>query len=226
MNFSAIKLDKPQVVDVYTRMASIYDLWGSLTETKARERSMALAQIHNGETILEVAVGTGLTFREILKINPEGQNFGIDLTPAMLKKARQKADQVGGANYQLTSGDAYHLQFSDAYFDLLINNFMFDLLPEKDFPIVLAEFRRVLKPGGRLLLVNMTKPERWYQRIYEGVYKLNPRWLGGCRGVLLQSSLETSGFGQIQREMVSQLGFPAEILTANKQVDVSKEISL
>jgi ubiquinone/menaquinone biosynthesis C-methylase UbiE len=217
MKFSAIKLDKPEVVDVYTQTASIYDLWGSLTETKARQKSMALANIHNGEAILEVAVGTGLTFRDILKANPAGQNFGIDLTPAMLDKARHKADQVAGSNYQLTTGDAYHLQFSDEKFDLLINNFMFDLLPEKDFSLVLAEFKRVLKPGGRLVLVNMTRAERWYQRIWEGVYKVNPRWLGGCRGVLLQSSLETSGFANIRREMLSQLGFPAEILTADKQ---------
>ena len=218
MNFSAIKLDKPEVVDVYTQTASVYDLWGSLTETKARQRSMALAHIHNGETILEVAVGTGLTFQEILKANPDGQNFGVDLTPAMLKKARHKADQLGGTNYQLTTGDAYNLQFSDEHFDLLINNFMFDLLPEKNFPLVLAEFRRVLKPTGRILLVNMTRAERWYQRIWEGVYKLNPRWLGGCRGVLLQSSLEACGFVNIRREMVSQFGFPAEILTADKQI--------
>ena len=224
MNFSLIKLDKPEVVDVYTQTAPIYDLWGRLTETKARQRSLKLARIRSGETILEVAVGTGLTFREILRANPDGQNFGIDLTPAMLKKARRKADQAGVSNYQLTSGDAYHLQFGDQSIDLLINNFMFDLLPEKDFALVLAEFRRVLKPNGRMVLVNMTRAERWYQRIWEGVYKLNPRWLGGCRGVLLQNSLAASGFVNIRREMLSQLGFPAEILTADKPAYESEEI--
>jgi ubiquinone/menaquinone biosynthesis C-methylase UbiE len=217
MNISAAKLDKPEVVDVYTKTAYIYDLWGSLTETKARGRALALAQIQNGEAVLEVAVGTGLTFREILGANPDGENTGIDLTPAMLDKARHKAAQSGSKNYQLVPGDAYHLQFADGHFDLLINNFMFDLLPEKDFLVVLAEFRRVLKPGGRLVLVNMTRAEKFYQKIYEGVYHLNPRWLGGCRGVLLAGYVQQAGFGGVHRETVSQLGFPAEILTALKE---------
>lgn len=217
MNITPAKLKKSEVVEVYTKTADIYDLWGSLTETRARRRAMALARIQNGEAVLEVAVGTGLTFREILRANPDGENTGIDLTPAMLDKARRKAAQSGNKNYQLVPGDAYHLQFEDERFDLLINSFMFDLLPEKDFPIVLAEFQRVLKPSGRLVLVNMTRAEKFYQKIYESVYHLNPRWLGGCRGVLLASFLKQAGFINVRRETVSQLGFPAEILKATKE---------
>src|SRR5574340_1556735 len=138
------KLEKPRVVEVYTRIVSMYDLWGQLAETKARQRALSLAQIRDGETILEVAVGTGLTFRELLKANPNGHTVGIDLTPAMLEKARQKAAQTPFSRYELLIGDAYRLQFPDAHFDLIVNNYMFDLLPEKDFPIILGEFRRVL----------------------------------------------------------------------------------
>jgi ubiquinone/menaquinone biosynthesis C-methylase UbiE len=214
MSISAAKLKKPEVVDVYSQTAWIYDLWGALTETHARQRALELAPIHNGEAVLEVAVGTGLTFREILQANPDGENIGIDLTPAMLHKAEQKAAKTGRVNYQLHPGDAYHLQFPDQHFDLLINNFMFDLLPEADFSVVLAEFKRVLKPGGRMLLVNMTKAERFYQKIYEDIYRLNPRWLGGCRGVQLVGFVHQAGFTDVRRETVSQLGFPAEILTA------------
>jgi ubiquinone/menaquinone biosynthesis C-methylase UbiE len=214
MKSISARLNKPQVVEVYSQTAGIYDLWGALTETTARRRSLELADIQNGEAVLEVAVGTGLTFREILRANPDGENYGIDLTPAMLQKAEQKAAQTGQKNYQLRPGDAYHLQFPDQRFDLLVNNFMFDLLPEADFSAVLAEFRRVLKPGGRMVLVNMTQAERFYQGIYERIYRLNPRWLGGCRGVLLAEYVQEVGFAQVRRETVSQLGFPAEILTA------------
>jgi ubiquinone/menaquinone biosynthesis C-methylase UbiE len=216
MNIPSAKLNPSEVVEVYTQTAFIYDLWGTLTETKARGRAMFLAQVKNGEKVVEVAVGTGLTFRDILRANPDGEVVGIDLTPAMLQKAKQKAAQTGHKNYQLIPGDAYHLQFPDGSFDLLVNNFMFDLLPEKDFQTVLAEFKRVLSPAGRVVLVNMTKAWLFYQGIWEGIYHLNPRWLGGCRGVLLQGSLERAGFTNIQRETISQLGFPAEILTATK----------
>lgn len=216
MSISAAKLKKPEVVEVYSQTAWIYDLWGALTETRARRRAMELAHISNGEVVLEVAVGTGLTFREILDANPDGENIGIDLTPAMLHKAERRAAKTGRKNYQLSPGDAYHLQFSDGRFDLLVNNFMFDLLPETDFSTVLAEFKRVLKPGGRMLLVNMTKAERFNQKIYEKIYQFNPRWLGGCRGVLLASYVQEAGFVDLRRETVSQMAFPAEIITATK----------
>lgn len=214
MTISAAKLTKPEVVEVYSATAPVYDLWGRLTETKARHKAMSFANIKNGEAVLEVAVGTGLTFLEILKANPAGENVGIDLTPAMLDKAQRKASQSGVSNYQLTTGDAYALQFPNQHFDVLMNNYMFDLLPEKDFPIILAEFKRVLKPGGRLILVNMTRGERFYQQIWEGVYHLNPRWMGGCRGVLLLEPLQAVGFKLAQREMLSQFGFPSEIISA------------
>ncbi len=149
MSIANARLNKAEVVSVYSQTAPVYDLWGMLTETRARTRALALANIHNGETILEVAVGTGLTFRELLKANAQGQTTGIDLTPAMLEKAKHKAQKVGHDHYQLAVGDAYHLDFPDHHFDLLMNNYMFDLLPEADFSLVLAEFRRVLKPGGR-----------------------------------------------------------------------------
>ncbi len=214
MTISASKLNKPEVVEVYTQTALIYDVWGSLTETKARQRALAFAKIKNGEAILEVAVGTGLTFLEILKANPDGENIGIDLTPAMLEKALLKASRSGTTGYKLTIGDAYALEFPAQHFDLLMNSYMFDLLPEKDFPVVLSEFKRVLKPGGRLVLVNMTRAEKLYQKIWEGVYHLNPRWLGGCRGVLLLNHLQTAGFKNIKRAMLSQFGFPSEIISA------------
>jgi ubiquinone/menaquinone biosynthesis C-methylase UbiE len=214
MSIANAKLNKSDVVEVYTQTAPIYDFWGTLTETKARKRALSLAQIKDGEVILEVAVGTGLTFQEILRVNLHGKNIGVDLTPAMLEKAKSRIGKLGASNYQLFVGDAYHLDFPDHQFDFVMNNYMFDLLPEKDFIPVLQEFKRVLKPQGRMILVNMTKGEYFYQRFWESVYRLNPRWLGGCRGVLLSTSLQSAGFTEIHRETVSQMGFPSEIISA------------
>lgn len=215
MSIAEARLKKEDVVKVYSGIAPIYDFWGKLTETRARRRALELARIRNGEAVLEVALGTGLTFQEILKANPAGKNMGVDLTPAMLEKARTRAERMGAVNFQLSVGDAYGLDFPDGSFDLVMNNYMFDLLPEQDFPQVLGEFKRVLKPGGHLVLVNMTKGEHSYQRIYETIYRINPAWLGGCRGVLLTDSLQAAGFTNIQREVLSQFGFPSEVITAS-----------
>jgi len=206
------RIAKNRVSDIYRRIAPSYDLWAWFTESKARDRCLELADIQDGEAILEVAVGTGLTFERILQANPTGQNEGIDLTEAMLVRADRRAAKSGSSNYRLRVGDAYDLDFETNSFDVLINSYMFDLLPQQDFPVVLDEFARVLRPGGRLAMVNMTRGERWYNGIWEQIYRINPALLGGCRGVLLLKQVEECGFKQTEREYVSQRTFPSEII--------------
>jgi len=206
------RIKKSEVPHIYKKVASVYDIWARLAESKARNRCLELARIRDGESVLEVAVGTGLTFVEILGLNSAGQNEGIDLTEEMLNRAKEKAKNLGVFNYRLEIGDAYNLDYSNNSFDLVINNYMFDLLPEEDFSVVLAEFKRVLRPGGRLVLVNMTKPECWYNSVWELIYRANPAWMGGCRGVFLQPHLESVGFVDVRREFISQLTFPSEVV--------------
>lgn len=210
------KLGKDEVRQIYRKLAAGYDIWGNLTESKARKLSLKLADIHDGDAVLEVAVGTGLTFTEILKLNPSGMSEGIDLTEEMLVRARKRADRTGMSNYTLTVGDAYNLEFSDNIFDLLLNNYMFDLIPEEDFLPVLNEFKRVLKPSGKLVLASMAKGKYWFNYIWEGIYQINPALLGGCRGVSLQSYVESAGFKDVRREYISQFMFPSEIVFAVK----------
>lgn len=212
----AAKLSKERVSAVYAAKARFYDVWGKFTESKAQTRSLEIANIQDGETILEVAVGTGLTFARLLKQNPAGWNEGVDLTAAMLAKAKEKAARSGTTNYRLKVGDAYDLAFENGRFDLLINNYMFDLLPKADFPQVLAEFHRILKPGGRLLLVNMAKGKRWYNHIWESLYKRNEATMAGCRGVSMADPLEANGFTVTHHQYISQMTFPSEILLAQK----------
>ena len=208
----ATPLDQGQVPDLYRKIAPGYDLWARLTESKARDCCIEAAAIQDGESVLEVAVGTGLAFEKILRANPSGRNEGVDLTGAMLVRAERRAAKSGINNYSLRIGDAYALDFAEDEFDVLVNNYMFDLLPQNDFETVLAEFKRVLRPGGRLALVNMTGGERWYNGIWEWLYRKNPAWLGGCRGVKLVPSLERSGFVNIQRQYTSQMTVPSEVI--------------
>lgn len=208
------RLEKDSVPGTYRNVAAIYDLWARLTESKARDRCLELAAIQDGEAVLEVAVGTGLAFEKIMEANPSGRVEGIDLTPEMLRRAERRAAATGLDNYRLRIGDAYDLDFADDSFDVVINNYMFDLLPEKDFAAVLTEFRRVLRPGGRLILVNMTRGANWYNGIWTLVYNISPALLGGCRGVSLLPHVQNAGFRQTEREYRSQFTFPSEIIRA------------
>jgi ubiquinone/menaquinone biosynthesis C-methylase UbiE len=210
------RLDRARVRQVYRSIAPVYDLWGRLTESKARSRCLELARIRDRQSVLEVAVGTGLAFKQILAANPHGRNEGIDLTEEMLDRARRKAKQSGVATYRLAVGDAHKLEYPADTFDVLLNNYLFDLLPEEDFPVVLSEFKRVLRPEGRLVMANMTLAANWYEKGWELLYRLNPAWLGGCRGITLKPYLESAGFKDVAHEFVTQLTFPTEILCAVK----------
>ncbi|MDI1450373.1 methyltransferase domain-containing protein [Polyangium sp. 6x1] len=207
------RVPQREIPSVYARVAWIYDAWAALTETRARRACVAKADVRDGETVLEVAVGTGLVFRELVVKNPSGRTEGVDLTEAMLSRARRKVEGLPG-RHRLRVGDAHQLDFDDATFDLLVNNYMFDLLPERDFVPVLREMRRVLKPNGRLVLANLTVGQGRVERIYEAVYRISPALLGGCRGVALAPFVENAGFASVRTERVSQLGFPTEIVTA------------
>lgn len=206
------KLNKDEVREAYRKTASTYDIWSRLTESKARQRCLEVADIKNGESVLEVAVGTGALFEKILRLNPTGRNEGIDLTEEMLSRARARAKRTGVSGYVLKIGDAYDLDYPDNCFDVVLNNYMFDLIPEKDFVVILGEFRRVLRKGGRIVLVNMTKGSRWFNASWEWIYDIRPSLLGGCRGIELKPYLEQEGFKKIRREYVSQMLFPSEVI--------------
>ena len=208
------RLSRDQVVTLYDRLAPIYDLWGVLAESRARRRALELAAIYNGEAVLEVAVGTGLTFCQIVQRNPDGVNVGLDLSPGMLAKARKRLTGIVAARYTLGTGDALDLGLEDNTFDLLVNAYMFDLIPFDRMDRILDEFRRVLKPGGRLVLVNMARREDGSSCLYQRLYALSPRLMGGCRGVAMAERVAGHGFRVDALEFVRQMGFPSEVIRA------------
>ena len=210
------RVPQNEIAGIYDSLSKIYDLWGNLTESRARNRALELAEIKNGQKVLEVAVGTGLAFYEIVKQNPDGTNIGIDISAGMLKKAQKRLNQLSGANYELKQASAFQLEAEEEQFDVLINNYMFDLIPFDQMDAVLAEFNRVLKKGGKLVLVNMTAGEKFGSGIYDLIYRVSPRLMGGCRGIKLSEKLKEHGFNVKVREYHQQCLFPSEVILAHK----------
>lgn len=200
-----------EIPRVYARLAPVYDFWARLTESRARE--LAVAHVNDGENVLEVAVGTGLAFADLVRANPHGRTEGVDLTEPMLARARRKVAGLPGA-HALELGDARALPFPDAAFDLVLNSYMLDLMPESDFGPVLGEFRRVLRASGRLVLVNMAEPPPRLRAAFTWLYRRAPRLLGGCRPVALAPFVEAAGFQIERRDVVTQLGVPSELILA------------
>jgi ubiquinone/menaquinone biosynthesis C-methylase UbiE len=215
-NILDARISQSQIGSMYDKIAPIYDIWGKLTESQARNRALELSEIKDGQAILEVAVGTGLAFYEIVKRNPNGTNIGIDLSPGMLGKAKNRVSKLSESNYSLDVGNAFGLSNEDESIDTLVNNYMFDLISFEDMDKILLEFRRVLKTDGKLILVNMTEGERFGSKIYDVIYNISPKTMGGCRGIKLTEKLQQYGFNVAAREYFQQMLFPSEVILAYK----------
>ena len=210
------RLPQRKVAALYDRIAPVYDLWSKLAESKARKRAIDAADIEDGARILEVAVGTGIAFYEIVKRNPNGVNQGVDLSRGMLAEARKRMNRLAGAQVSLIVGTARELPVVDNSVDLLMNSYMFDLIPFAEMDGIISEFKRVLRKDGRLVLVNMTKGSRLGNRLYETLYRMSPKMMGGCRGVKMARNLRRQGFEVESEELVEQMLFASEVILARK----------
>jgi ubiquinone/menaquinone biosynthesis C-methylase UbiE len=206
-----------RVPDVYTRLAPVYEVWARATESKARKRVLELASVRPGEDILEVATGTGVQLERLARANRDGRTVGVEISPGMLARTRRTLRRSGLTAVELIEASALELPLPDESFDLVVNSYMLDLLPRDAIPRALAEFRRVLRPGARLVLSNMTKGERRRERIWDWLYARGVVLTANCRGVLAAPVLRELDFADISREYLSQLTFPTEIVIARKE---------
>ena len=137
----------------------------------------------------------------------------------MLTKAKAKLSKQSNQNYSLNIGSAFDIKMDKHTVDILFNSYMFDLIPFNQMGAILDEFFRVLKPGGKLVMVNMTKAERIGAGLYERIYRIYPLVMGGCRGVQQNNLLIEYGFHVITREYVQQMRFPSEVILETKISD-------
>lgn len=111
----------------------------------------ALASLQPGETVLDLGSGAGVdAFLAAKAVGPEGSVIGVDMTPAMITKARANAEAGGYANVDFRLGEIEHLPVADGSVDVIISNCVVNLSPDK--PAVFAEAFRVLRSGGRLAI--------------------------------------------------------------------------
>ena len=114
-----------------------------------------LGRLDRGERVLDLGCGAGTdTLVAAQMVGPEGRVVGIDMTPEMLAKARAATTELGATNVELLEAEAERLPFSDASFEVVISNGVIDLIPDKD--AVFAEIYRVLGPGGRIQVADVT----------------------------------------------------------------------
>jgi arsenite methyltransferase len=114
-----------------------------------------LGRLAPGERVLDLGSGAGTdSLIAAQMVGEQGRVTGIDMTVEMLAKARAAAAEAGLANVEFVEAEAEQLPFADASFDVVISNGVIDLIPDKD--AVYAELHRVLAPGGRLQIADVT----------------------------------------------------------------------
>ena len=187
-----------KVKKYYRRRAGNYDA-GSSFEIEHHLEAIHLAKIQEGQRILDVACGTGRATLDLAKaVGTSGQLDALDLSEDMLGQARAKLERAGlGSRVVFRQGNARALPYPDGTFDILYNGYMFDLIPIDGFLPILKEFLRVLKPGGKTILVNVSKPDS-RKTFYETVYEIGAAVMP-CRPVLMSTLLEPAGFVEVTR---------------------------
>jgi len=154
-------LDHASIVEAYRRWAGVYDTVFGGISSKGRLRAVAMVNRLPGRDVLEVGVGTGLALPHY---NPDKQITGIDLSTEMLRKARERTRKDVLTNVQaLHEMDAEATSFKKASFDIAVGMFVASVVPNPRR--LLTEMRRLVRPGGDILLINhfsAAKGPRWW----------------------------------------------------------------
>ncbi len=194
------RLEAEQVRSMFDGIAGVYDLLNTAMTAglhhRWRSRAADLARVGPGDRVLDVATGTGDLALELAgRVGPDGEVIGSDFAEGMLERAREKAaargDGQGGVRPRFEWGDALALQYPSASFDAATVGF--GARNFADLARGLAEMRRVVRPGGRVVVLEITTPVRpplstfyalWFDRLVPllgRAAQASARALGGLR---------------------------------------------
>jgi SAM-dependent methyltransferase len=157
----------------------------------------AIAELKPGEVVLDLGSGGGIDcFLAARQVGPQGRVIGLDMTPEMIKLARQNAKKVGAANVEFRYGEMENMPLPDESVDVIISNCVINLSPDKDK--VFSEAYRVLRPGGRLAVSDIVT----YGPLPEVVRSNLEAWAGCVAGALDETvyldKMRQAGFAEVE----------------------------
>jgi SAM-dependent methyltransferase len=190
----------------------------------------AIAALRAGETVLDLGSGTGFDcFLAAKQVGPTGRVIGVDMTPAMISKARANAEKIDAKNVEFRLGEIEHLPVADGSVDAILSNCVINLSPDKR--AVFFEAFRALKPGGRLAVSDIVALGPMPEALSSQIASLCACVAGAATVATVESLLREAGFADVRvrvspesRAFIAQWmpGSGAEEVVASATIEATK----
>ncbi|UCD37099.1 MAG: class I SAM-dependent methyltransferase [Fidelibacterota bacterium] len=216
---SRVTRSKGEAKASYDRLSRWYDLLSDRSERNHREAGLEKLAAKKGETIVEIGFGTGHALLALAQaVGEAGKVYGIDISQGMYNVSRARLEKAGVmARVELTCGDAAQLPYRDGSCDAVFMSFTLELFDTPEIPAVLGECHRVLRSGGRLGVVAMSKSEHpgLMERLYEWAHQRWPRY-ADCRPIYVRRVCEDAGFNLRDVTGFTMWGLTGEVVLVEK----------
>jgi demethylmenaquinone methyltransferase/2-methoxy-6-polyprenyl-1,4-benzoquinol methylase len=205
----------------YDRLSHAYDLLANASEHHARDLGIEAFDARGGERLLEIGFGTGHALEDLARgVGESGRVTGLDLSYGMLQVAAKRLEREGlGGRVDLVLADGEHLPLADASYDGVFTSFTLELFELETIPRVLAEVRRVLRPGGRLGVVAMQEGGHGpLFGLYKWLHRHFPHFID-CQPIEAGRLLEAAGFVLEHEETTKIWSLPIAVLVGRAPGD-------
>jgi ubiquinone/menaquinone biosynthesis C-methylase UbiE len=209
---------KAETKAFYNKISHVYDLLAEHSEGPVRRAGLEKLDARPGEKVLEIGFGTGHSLVSLAQsVGSTGKVFGLDLSERMLDMARDNLHKAGLADrVELSCGDALQLPYRPDSLDAIFMSFTLELFDTPGIPKVLAECKRVLRLGGGIVVVGVSKEGEngVILHAFEWTHRHFPN-LVDCRPIFVRQSLEETGF-RIESAERKMMWVPVEVVLGVK----------